>query len=86
MNIFHILSFFILKCYIFHNLWLWKKSYLLITCFDFSSSDQRNAPTSLSLERPAVCFCIPIRGGEKTCLGTNRFYGMGLSECAHCDP
>ena len=57
----------------------------MIKCFDFSSSDHRNTPT-LSLERPAICFCILNRDGEKTCLDTDRFYGVGLSVCAHCDP
>ena len=36
----------------------------MIKCFDFSSSDHRNTPTSLSLERPAICFCILNRDGE----------------------
>ena len=35
----------------------------MIKCFDFSSSDHRNTPTSLSQERPAICFCLLNRGG-----------------------
>ena len=75
MDIFYILSFFICYMYFlffyfyfyfyfYFTVFCCVKSFLMIKCFDFSSSDHRNTPTSLSLERPAICFCILNRDGE----------------------